>query len=284
MKALKLKSAVSAMAFLVAFALIDSSFSSPQSPRRLDIFDAQGNNLIFINFEYDRTGKDTAYTVYFSDSVFTRRVVIGRDASGRHEKETAYNFTDDTVFNAGFKANGDKTDISVSDQFKVDQLGGPVSYSKTGDLEYAFNNGNYPYKMKYEYDANGGLKAVNMFDGDGKLAYFGLFDSAFVGVVSPRNNRIAPIPSMSLKGDDALAWKFTLERASKVKCEAISIMGRRVAVLFSGNLPQGSHSKILGIGSAPSLTNGVYVAVMSIDDKPVARTKFIVQRVRGGVK
>jgi hypothetical protein len=100
----------------------------------------------------------------------------------------------------------------------------------------------------------------------------------------PRDRRATNFSSVNLRGNDALIWTFKLDHASKVKCEALSLTGRRVAVLYSGNLQPGSHSKIVRTGSSSYLTNGVYIAVMSVDDVPVANTKFIVQSVRGGVR
>ena len=284
MKALNLKSTIIAMTFLAAFTLVDSTFST-QGVKRLDLFDYPGNNsLMFVNFENNASGIDTAYSVYFSDSTFTRRVIVRHDAQGMSTSETALNFADDTVFNTTFGAAGANTNIDVADQFKVDQFHGTVSYSKANAQEFNFfQAGSQINKMTYVYGANGKPSQVNIFDKDNNLAYYGMFDTSTVGVLSPQGKRFAPRPSLSLKGYNALAWEFTLDHASRVTCEAISLSGRRVATLFSGDLSEGFHSKIIPMGGIHSLTNGVYVAVMSIDNKPVARTKFIIQRVRGGV-
>jgi hypothetical protein len=285
MKALNLKSTVIAMTFLAAFTLGDSAFPSVQSVRRLDLFDAQGNSLMFVIFENNASGIDTAYSVYFSDSTFTRRVSVKHDAQGLVTSEAALNFANDTVFNSTFASAGATTNINVADQFKIDQFKGTVSYSKASDLEFNFFQAGSPInKMTYEYSANGRPTGIKIFDKDNNLAYFGLFDSSNVGILSPQGKRFAPRPSLSLKGNNALAWDFTLDHASKVTCDVISLSGRRVATLFSGNLPAGVHSRTIRMGGVPSMTNGVYVAVMSIDDKPVARTKFIIQHVRGGVR
>jgi hypothetical protein len=62
----------------------------------------------------------------------------------------------------------------------------------------------------------------------------------------------------------------------------MTVAGRRLAVLFDGNLPAGIHSKTIRMGKIASMTNGVYLIRMSVDDKPVATDKFIVQSIRGG--
>jgi hypothetical protein len=283
MKALKLTKAVFAMTILAVGALVGSALPSPGPVKRLDLFDAQGNSLMFVNFEYDATGKNTAYTVYFSDSTFTRRVIVAQNAAGICTTETAVNFTEDTVFKSSFTPNGANMDILVKDQFKVDQFGGKVNYSKsTNANEYNFfQNGSQTNRMKYEYNAAGRLKIVNVFDAAGNLSYYGIFDSSNVGVLMPQEKRFAPRPSLTLRGNDALSWSFTIDHAANVKCEALSIGGRRVAVLYDGNLPSGYHSKIIRLGPVHSLTNGVYVAKMSVDDKSVATTKFIIQRAGG---
>jgi hypothetical protein len=282
MKALKLNSTALAMTFLVAFSLADFASSAPATIKHLYLYDAQDNFLMYVDYEYDASGKDTCHQIYFSDGTFTRRVKPTWNSSGMIEKEVALNFTEDTVFNSSFTANGGKTDVVIKDQFKVDQLGGPVNYSKTADLEYTFQNGSYPYKIKYEYSTAGEMKKVNVFDADGKLAYYGEFST--VGVMSPTAKRTGLLSKIALRGNNALTWQFTLDRTTHVKCEAMSLSGRRIAVLYSGSMAEGTHLKTINLGSAPSLTNGAYVAVMSIDNKPVARTKFIVQRIRGGVR
>jgi hypothetical protein len=283
MKALNLKSTIIAMTFLAAITLVSSTFPSVLGPRRLDLFDAQGNNLMFVTFQYEN-GINTTDSVFFSDSTFTRKVFVKRDAQGLVSAEAAINFADDTVFNSAFTPSGANMNLQVKDQFKIDQFHGIVSYSKASDLEFNFfQSGAQINKVSYVYGADGWPKKVNIFDKDNNLAYYGLFDSSYTGVLSPQGKSFAPRPSLTLKGNNALAWEFTLDHASKVTCDAISLAGRRVATLFSGNLPIGVHSKTIPMGGIPSMTNGVYIAVMSIDNKPVARTKFIIQHARGGV-
>jgi len=287
MKALKLKKTVFAMTFLAVGALIDSVLSSPPPVKRLDLFDAQGNNLMYVTFQYDpATGKNTSYTVYFSDSTFTRTVNVFQNEAGVCTREAALNFTDDTVFKSTFNPNGNNTDMVVKDQFNIDQFGGPVSYANAGGGVYNFSqNGAAINQMKYKYSSTGSLKEVDVYDNTGtNLMYFGIFDTASVGVLSPNANHSAPRPSFQLKGNDALVWNFAIDREAFVKCEAMSLSGRRIAVLFSGELPAGVHSKTLRMGTLNSLTNGVYGIAMSVDNKPVATDKFIVQRIRGGLR
>ena len=286
MKALKSKSkALLGGSFLVAFILVGFASSAQEQPGRFDLYDAQGNKLMFIVYEYDQNGTNTAYTVYFSDTTFTRRVVIGRNASGVRETETAYSFNEDTAYTTKYAVSGNTTTMTVLDQFKVDQFHAPYTYTKTDPLKYHFSqkNSTYEYDMEYEYDGNGNMTKVNLYDKNHVPIYYGV-PSSISGILPTQNKLYATRSSINLKGDNVLAWEFILDRESKVKCEVMSLLGRRIAVLYSGILPEGSHSRILRLGRVASLTNGVYVAVMSIDNEPVVNTKFTVQRIRGGVK
>jgi len=137
MKALNLKSTIIAMTFLAAITLVSSTFPSVLGPRRLDLFDAQGNNLMFVTFQYEN-GINTTDSVFFSDSTFTRKVFVKRDAQGLVSAEAAINFADDTVFNSAFTPSGANMNLQVKDQFKIDQFHGIVSYSKASDLEFNF--------------------------------------------------------------------------------------------------------------------------------------------------
>jgi hypothetical protein len=285
MKALKFKKAVFAMTFLAVGAITGMLLAAPAPAKRMDLFDAQGNNLMFVTFQYDAANKHVSDSVFFSDSTFTRKVFVDQNDAGFTTKETAVNFTDDTVFKSTFTPSGDKADVQVMDQFGIDQFGSKVTYNKTGEGVYNFTqDGANINQMKYKYNTNGNLEKIEVYDNTGaNLLYYALFDNN-VGVVSPMAARSVPRPSFTLKGNGALVWNFTVDHAANVKCEALSLAGRRLAVLFNGNLAAGFHSKILRLGTIGSLTEGVYMVRMSVDSKPFATDKFIVQHNRGGAR
>ena len=96
---------------------------------RLDLFDAQGNHLMFVTFDYDQDGENTGRSVFMSDSTFMRSTKLIRD-EGRVLKEISYNFNGDTVFTTDY-TYGVNTSFLVRDQFKLNSLGGPLSYKAT---------------------------------------------------------------------------------------------------------------------------------------------------------
>jgi hypothetical protein len=288
MKALNLKVASLWAMLLIPFALMGLAFSSQQNIKRLDLYDVKNgspnNHLMYVTFSYDGNGRDTGYEVYFSDGTFARRVHVDQDAQGVRLKEAALNFTDDTVFQSTFTDDGTNTSLKVVDQFGINAFGVPISYNSAGPMDFnVVQSGATINKISYTY-VEGKMKSINIYDKDNILAYMGVVDSGGVGVLSPKLNTLAMRPSLYLRGDNVLVWSFSLEHASNVKCEVMSLLGRRMAVLFSGDMPIGNHYKAIHVGSASSLTNGGYVAVMSIDGKQAARSKFIIQRSRGGVR
>ena len=193
MKALKLKlKAFVAGSFLVAFILVGFASSAPVQPKRFNLYDAQDNNLMYIEYEYDQGGANTGYTVYFSDGTFTRHVVIGRNASGVRETETGYSFNDDTAYTTKYAVSGNTTTMTVLDQFKVDQFHGPYTYTKTDALKYHFSqkNSTYEYDMEYVYDGNGAMTKVNLYDKDHNLIYYGV-PSGSNGIFSTQNQRLS---------------------------------------------------------------------------------------------
>lgn len=276
MKAFKLlRTCVGAL--LVLCLVIGSGFSSEPLKKRLDLFDAQGNHLMFVLFENNNNGKNTSRSVFMSDSTFVRKVIITRDGQGQRTKETSINFNDDTVFSTTYNTSGETKSITIKDQFGVDQLGAPVSYSASGSNDFTISQGGSEInKMSYEYDGQGNPTKISVTDKDKNLLYYGTFSE--VGVATPRSVSRSNIPRISVNGNNLLKARFALTKSARVQCELITLSGRRAGVLFSGLFQQGTHQKNVRIGSSSSLRSaeGIYVVVLSIDGIIMARSKQLI--------
>jgi hypothetical protein len=255
------------------------------SQTRLDLFDAQGNQLMFVRFAYDSTGKNTGLgrTVFMADSTFVRNVSVRTDASDQRLSETSFNFNGDTVFKSTFGSSGTASTISTRDQFGLDQFGGPVSIASTGDLQYNLSQaGSVINKMTYEKDDQGRLTRVTVSDADNTTLYYGIFSYVVEGVAVSGKQRVVH-PVIEQNGRGALVLRVSLDKPSSVRCELLSLSGRRVGVILDQRFPKGEHRRLIPLVSQQSraLAVGVYCVALSIDGRTVAVDRLLVDREAG---
>jgi hypothetical protein len=259
---------------------------SVSSQTRLELYDAQGNWLMFVRFAYDSTGKNTGFdrTVFMSDSTFMRNVSVKTDGSGQRLTETSYNFNGDTVFQSTFGASG--SSISTRDQFGVDQFGGPVGIASKGDMQYDLSQGGSVInKMTYEKDDQDRLTRVNVSDADNTLMYYGIFSYDVEGVVATGKKR-AFNPAIEQTRRGSLILRVSLEKPSAVRCDLLSLSGKRVGVMLNTRLPKGVHRQVVPLVSQHSraLAMGVYCVSLSVDGRTVAVERLLVQDREAGLR
>jgi hypothetical protein len=258
------------------------------SQTRLDLYDAQDNHLMFVRFAYDSTGKNTGLgrTVFMSDSTFVRNVSVQTDASGRRLTETSFNFNGDTVFQSKFDSFGTASTITTRDQFGIDRFGGPVSAASAGDLQYDMSQaGSLINKITYEKDGEGRLSRVTVSDPQNTLLYYGTFSYDVEGVVVPGKQR-APRSTIKQNGRGALVLRVSLDKPSAIRCELLSLSGRRVGVMLDGKFPKGAHRRLIPLVSQHSraLAIGVYCVSLSVDGRTVAVERLLVQDREAGIR
>jgi YD repeat-containing protein len=249
------------------------------SQNRLDLFDSQGNHLMFVMFENDRDGSNIGRTVYMSDSTFVRHVGISRNAQGERIKETSFDFNDDTAYTASYSKSGESTNLSVRNQFGMDQFGGPVSYRASGTNDFIVSQRDADInKMTYEYDAQGNPTKITVSDVAGTMLYYGTFSE--VGVIAPRNGARYTSPRIAMHGNGILTARFVLAKPAMVRCELMTLQGRRAGVLFNETFPRGAHRKNVRIASSASLRNadGMYLVILSIDGVVMSRSRQLIVR------
>lgn len=246
------------------------TFSESDQIKRADFYDASGNHLMYVEFVYNNDGKNIERNVYMSDGYFKRRTVLINNSSGKREKEVSYDFNDDTSIVTTFGNDGDKTKFTVRDQFKVEQFGGDISFSGSGNDFDFFQKGSLINKMKYVG------KRIEVLDKAGALAYYVELDNVPIRKI---DRKIAPsLMAVQVRGNNQFLFHLTLSSPSAVSCDLISLSGKKVATLFSRNLVSGKISESVNLSSvAPGLAGGVYLVNMSIDGKRVYRDKVLVK-------
>jgi hypothetical protein len=278
---------------VIFFCSLSGTAHAIVAPLRLDLYDASDNSLMFVTFSYDAQNRNIIRDVYMSDSTFIRRVFIEYDASGNRTREVSYNFNDDTIYVMTYQTPGDPvTGFTLVDEFKLDQIGSPVSYSTADPLNFDLSYksgasaGTSAAKMGYEQDADGNLVRVNVTDGSGAVQYYGKFINGEVSGVGQQqvSTRGVQPAVVKLRGGSCIDVQFNLRTPGAVRCELMTVSGRRASLLYSGSVKAGESTKRFRIDGSGSIgvASGIYLMVVSVDGVTVSRSRYLHQNVAGG--
>jgi hypothetical protein len=259
-------------------------------PLRLDLYDASDNALMFITFEY-QGGVNVGRTVYMADSTFIRHVAINRGGDGARTSEVSYNFNDDTSFVTSYRSSGGTPEFGIVDQFRVDQVGGAVSYATTDGVSFDLTfrkTGERAVKMTYEKDGSGKPTTVSVIDKNGILQYYGVFTNGEMGVTTPRvRGAGAALVSVVPRGARRIELQAHLTSAGVMRCELVTLSGRIAGTLFSGVVQPGFRKvgiRLEGEG-VDRVAEGIYLLTVSVDGVTESRSRYLYQNtVLGGGK
>jgi hypothetical protein len=245
---------------------------------RMDLFDAADNRLLFVTFEYDSTGNNIGRTVYASDSTFLRSLRLTKDAGGNVTAENSTDYESNPLFTTRISPQSGRTDFTVSDQFNMDMLGAPMSYTKSAAGEYAISQGGATlYKQKYAYAADGSLTRIDYTDPSGSLLYYATV-SQKTGLIAGNARglplRLAPV-FRAIPGGNLLV-SFTLAAPSDVSVEFFTPSGRLAAKAVGRSLAAGRRT--LAVGYNDAFGQGAYIARISANGSPVFYGRLLVTR------
>jgi hypothetical protein len=258
------------------------------SPQRLDLYDNAGNHLMFVTFEYENQ-KNVSRTVYMSDSTFVRKTFVTYDLQGNRARESSLTFNSDTSYVSEYQHRGDTALFSIRDVFGVDQLGGKVRYLTDDSLSFIFSyqtaGSSVTYVIGYEKNQQGDLAKVTVSDYVQGPLFSGFFSYTGSPVKALRTLEKKPLASVRLRNAKVLDLGLNLEKPSLVKCNIVSLSGRRAGVLFEGWLSAGAQSKSIRLAGLGRLADGVYLLTVSVDGAAVMKTKYLFQHSSlGGVQ
>lgn len=270
------------MLLILGVYFVTFSYSVPVT--RMDLFDKAGNNLLFVEFQYDNTGKNIGRTVYASDSTFLRRTTFTNDAAGKRTREQSFNFNDDTIGYTLFSSQNDKPTINVFDQLSLDhqfdlnQFGAPVSYAPNGTNTYdIYHNGKVVYKMKYTYSSEGSeLSQIDILDINNLVLYYAKLTSSVHTIKQPKVDNILK-PNLKIFRNQCL-MTVSLQKKSLLKVCIYNLSGKLVTVPFQENMKPGLQSVQFRIGlyDERKLANSLYIIRLYVDGQATTYSqKFI---------
>lgn len=274
----------------IALMLFYSFVNATPVPLRLDIYNGSDNHLMYMTFRYNAEGRTTGRTIYMADETFMRDVAINYDSLGRRLNEVSYNFNGDTMYVTNFLQAENGTMFNISDQFKLDLTGDRVIYSNADPLNFGLmykQSGEQAAAVRYTKDAiSGQLRRVDIAGRISSDSYYGLFtygEPAGVLRIAPKAGKL---PQTSIQSRASrIDVNFNLQSAGDVRCELLTLSGRRAAVLWSGRIQKGSYSRHFNIDKdAGLLSEGVYLFKVSVNGEGVSHSKYLYQSSAGGFR
>ncbi len=243
---------------------------------RLDLYDAQGNHLQFVTFEYDQTGKCISRSVFMSDSTFTHRTQLIYDPQGKVSREISFNFNDDTVMTCDL-SYGDKTTFNTKDQFKLLTFGAPLSVSGSSPEYEILQGSNTLNKLSYIQQDNM-VSRVDVKSPSGEQLFFGQFRYPETPVKHNPNRKTIQ-PAISGTSHNRVEYQLELQRKSFVKCELITLSGRHIKNLLNRELPKGTHKGSVRLDHPNfRMAAGMYLLNLTVNGTSVAQSRFLQQR------
>ncbi len=253
-------------------------FSWAQTPVQLmQLFDSQGNYLMYVDFQYDASNKPVSRSIYMADGTFKRTTIFQDDELGNRVSEQSYNFDQQLVFSTTLNSSGGQTSFSVEDQFKNDMLGGPVSYSTGNSSTYALQQNNALVStISYTNDATGKLSRIDITDKSGELAAYATVYYDKSARIPKKAPVVVPSGIILSKGNNFIELQLSLHQPSDVTCDLISITGQKVKTILKKGYGKGTHKEPIWLSPRHlSLSTGIYFVHLSIEGKSITHGKIL---------
>jgi hypothetical protein len=261
-------------ATVLAFSIGAGLFANPIM--RMDIYDKADNHLLFVTFEYNGSGECIGRNVFASDSTFLRTTRFTKDGSGNVTAENSVDYEDNPLFTTSISPQSGKTDFTIKDQFKLDLLGAPMSYTKGAAGEYTISQGGSTlYKQKYEFATDGSLTRITFADPAGTILYYAIINRQS-GIIHGSGNGISPrlVPVCRVGADGKLLVSLTLAAPSRVTVELFTPAGRLAAKTMARSLAAGRRT--LFAACDEKLGIGTYIARISVNGSPIFKDHIII--------
>lgn len=260
-------------AAVIIICIITLTFGS--SPRRMDIFDASDNHLLFVTFEYSGDGVCIGRDVYASDSTFLYHTEIRSESNGS-VKEISEDYLENRLFTSTITPSEGRGEFTTVDQFNLPQFGSALSYTQSGENAYEIKQDNsLVCKETYEYDSLGELSRIVIFDKDGQKAWYATISYKDVGVKKPGIIRPVNLLRVSTNRGSILI-RCKLNSGQFVSAELLTPAGRRVKYLVRKEVARGDHVFISSRGELPA--SGAYIVRVFTDNVPVLVQKVFLQK------
>ncbi len=231
--------------------------------KQLNIYDCQGNMLMYVKFEYNSNGENIGRTVYNWQGYLLRRTEIKLE----DEKVALENYLDGSgelrnKVTPSYK--GTIKTSSIFDEFNTKLF--ETSYDTASpDNSYDLSNAG---RVLFEYGIENKIRKISVLDTAGNPIHYAtvqynvLLNSDGPGVEE------SFISSLKLVSPGRVRLNFTLGLSQRAKAQLFNLQGNPVNEILNRRFQKGRHSFILEVlGNNAIIPNGIYILKFSLEDK-----------------
>jgi len=263
------------MLFATPVLMFLSLYMATASPiTRLDIYDKSDNQLLFVTFDYNSSGKNISRSVFASDSTFLRTTTFVPTGAG--SSENSVDFLDNPVFTTSVSLPvANKTQFSTVDRFGLTQFGTALSHQGTSPNTFAVSqNGTSVCTEQYEFGADSQLNRITVLDKTGSLAWYALVTHQASGVIYlPELKTLRSVRITADRG--VIRIQMDLAKPGEVRAELYTISGRKAFVL--ADKKYGAGRQVIAATPA-NLGEGTYLVLMTVNGVTVQSGKLLMER------
>jgi len=231
--------------------------------KQLGVFDAGGNELFHVVYDYDGGGRTLGCTVYDRGDYVLKRVAFTGDGTGYHDP------FDNLIVHTSYVSRSGTTDFTIFDAYQKGGIGYRGTYSGVSGV-YSFSNssGLATHSLSYKYRSDGRIERINVRDASGELTHH-------VMVYYEGDNPVrAPLRSAVSR----LLLSFDLAGRRSVALEIFDLLGKCVAVPLRKTFESGAHVEVVELRErAAGIRSGVWVVRLSAGETVLTRTIQVVK-------
>jgi hypothetical protein len=218
---------------------------------KLHLYDRLGNLLLYVQFEYDGSGKHTGRTVYDWGGYVLRRTTF-LEENGTIIRENYLDGSEHLRNYITFAYDGTTKTSTGFDEF--DNILFEVSYdTAAADNSYAFNIG---ARVDFEYGTDNKINMINVFDNDQDLAR-----------IRPVEKNHSFVSSITMLAPNSVRIVFVLTRPQTVRARLYDLKGNLVGALLNKRFQNGKHAITLDVSDNKVKADGIYILKFSLEDK-----------------
>ncbi|MBD3393129.1 MAG: hypothetical protein GF418_13490 [Chitinivibrionales bacterium] len=246
-----------------------SCLRAANAVQELRFFDAAGNMLFKVAYEYDNNGNNTTRTVYDRGDYVLKRITFNADTNRYFDP------FDNLLFRAGYTAASGGESFAFHDRYQKGSLVHSGSYSGSpGSYEFSDAGGGKTHSLSYQYDSDNRITQIDVKDAGGALTHYVMVyyvgDQPIRHAAGPR----ASISSLRVAGD-RVRMAVSLTGKQRVQAQFFDVLGKLVHTALDRNMPGGYHTASLSPGPAQSV--GVYLLRVTAGDVRVVKKVQVVR-------
>lgn len=266
--------------FIYIFILGCSSSLFAQRVDSLLFFDCNDNALFVMTYAY-QGDRVIQRNLYDADGAFLRSTVIQYNGAGKRIRETYLDYKGDTCSSSIYSYSSDVAagfDYNDYYNYQPKVYSGNYARSSEGHYDFTRASGTASHSMDYEYDDQGHVTRVNVFDSAGVLTHYVKVVSPDIIRVEEGVNHANPQHLIESIGPEGFNLRLSIGHPTRVGAVLYDIRGRVVAVPMHRVVAEGNYKMRIQFKDTFRLRNsGVYLLKVSTGSNQEIRKLVVVR-------